>query len=152
MPHIVYVDLSAKIEQWPNDSAVAVSNDASRAILAPSKVKQQARRWLSARYGGKSTQYRVLAVLIYLAVKDDLANIQQIVIDQDYSGHQVEATIKNLLLHLLRRDRPNVKAGFIRFENVKGSRADRLARQVYRGKAKPDKVIQWGEVERILGK
>jgi len=94
----------------------------------------------------------VLAVLVYLAIRDDLPNIQQIVIDQDYSGRQVEATIKNLLLHLLRRDKPNVKAGFVRFENVKGSRADRLARQVYKGKTKPDRVIRWGEVERTLEK
>ena len=94
----------------------------------------------------------MLAVLIYLAVREDLPNIRQIVIDQDYSGRQVEAMIKNLLLNLLRRDKPRVKAGFVRFENVKGSQADRLARSVYRGKAKPQRVIQWAEVEEVIGK
>lgn len=152
MPHIVYVDLSAKVEQWTRGSAVAMSNDASRTIFVSSKVKQRARRWLSGQYGSRSTQYRVLAVLIYLVVRDDLPNIRQIVIDQDYSGSHVESTIKSLLLDLLKRDKPNVKAGFIRFERVAKSRADILAKQVYDGKKKPDRKVYFAEIERVLRK
>jgi hypothetical protein len=65
--YIVYIDLSAKVEQWTRHSAVAVSNDTSWVLLVPSKVKQQARRMLSARHGTKNLQYRLLAVVVYLA-------------------------------------------------------------------------------------
>lgn len=152
MPHIVYIDLSAKVEQWVRASAVAMSNGASRTILLTGKEKQRTRRWLSAQYGGKSTQYRLLAALIYLVVKDDLPNIRQVVIDQDYSGHQVKSMIKSLLLELLRRDKPNVTAGFVRFEKVEKSRADILAKKVYDGKVSPDRIVRFAEIKKLLSK
>jgi len=152
MPYVAYVDLSAKVEQWTLDSAIAVSNGTARALLVPARIKQEARRFLNERHGTKSTQYRVLAVLVYLAVRDDLPNIRQLVIDLDYSGQAVEATIKNLLLTLLRQSMPDVSAGYIRVENVKGSKADHLARQVYQGKAEAIRVVSWAEVRAALDK
>ena len=59
---------------------------------------------------------------------------------------------KNLLLHFLRRDNPYVKASFVRFENVAKSRADLLAKQVYDGKVKPDRVVPFAEIEQLLRK
>lgn len=152
MPYVAYVDLSAKLEQWTSDSAIAISNGSAYALLVPFRVKQEARRYVRERYGNRSVQYRVLAALIYLAVRDDLPNIRQLVIDLDYSGPAVEATIKNLLLALLRQVRTEIQAGYIRFDNVKGSQADHLARQVYQGRAKASRVVGWTEVRAILVK
>ena len=152
MAHIVYVDLSAKLEQWSCNSAIALSDGFSRVILAPSQVKQQARDLLIAQHGRKSVRYRLLAALIYLLVRDDLNSIRQIVIDQDYAGHQSEATIKNLLLHHLRRQTPDLDAGFVRFEEVRGSNADQLARRVYLRRQKADRVIRFEELAGILRK
>jgi hypothetical protein len=43
------------------------------------------------------------------------------------AGADPEATIKNVLLRLLRMDKPETTAGFVRFDQVKGSQADVLA-------------------------
>ena len=150
MAHVLYVDLSAKVEHWTKDSAVAVSNDHCRVFLVPGKAKQKARALIKSLHGGKSDQYRLLAALVYLVVREDLPQLAYLVIDKDYAGEQAEATIKNLLLALLRRDKPEVTAGHIRFAEVRGSRADTLAKQVYDGKAEPDRVVRYSELEALL--
>jgi hypothetical protein len=83
-------------------------------------------------------------------VRERLTEIDQIVIDQDYTGQQPEATIKNLLLPLLRRHRSDITAGYIQFRQVKGSRADRVAKQVFDGERKPERIVAWLEIEKLL--
>jgi len=75
--------------------------------------------------------------LIYIVVLADIDQISQIVIDKDYHGAQAESTIKNLLLELLREVHPQITAGYIRFENVKGNPADIHAKLVYDGNDPP---------------
>jgi hypothetical protein len=116
----------------------------------PSKVKQKARALINSLHGGKSDQYRLLAVLVYLAVKPDLQYLDYIVIDRDYAGDRAEATIKNLLLVLLRQDKSEVTASYIRFAEVRNTRADKLAKQVYDGKTAPDRVMSFGELATLL--
>lgn len=116
--HIVYVDMSAKAEQWTQSSAVAVANDLSWVCMVPGKVKQRVRKLLTERHGTRHLQYRVFAAMIYLALQGRLSAIEQIVIDKDYHGAQAEATIKNLLLAFIRREMPGAEAGLIRFANV----------------------------------
>lgn len=149
----VYIDLSAKIEQWTQPSAIAMaSGDHSRVLLLPSKVKQKVRQLIKKLYGTKSIQYRVMAVLVYLVIRDSLAVIDRIVIDKDYAGDSAESTIKNLLLMLIREDRPNATAEMIRFENVRGNLADTLAKHVYDGRIRAERTIQYTEVARLVGK
>lgn len=150
MAYVVYVDLSAKTEHWTQGSAVAVTNDLSWVCQVPGRVKQRARKLLAGRHGVKNVQYRVFAAMIYLALRGRFSAIQQIVIDKDYHGAQAEATIKNLLLAHIRKELPDAEAGLIRFANVKGSEADLLARRVYEGKAKPDRVVSYRELERLF--
>ena len=148
---IFYVDLSAKLEQWASDSAVAVSDGASWAYLVPSVVKQRARDWLLQRHGRRTVRYRLLATLIYIAVRDDLADVTHVVIDRDYAGPHAEATIKNVLLRLIRREMPTAPAALVQFANVKGRKADELARRVHAGKAQATRVLTWVELERWIG-
>ena len=54
--HIVYVDMSAKAEQWTQASAVALSNDLSWVCLVPGKVKQRVRKLLGQRHGTRNLQ------------------------------------------------------------------------------------------------
>ena len=150
MPSVVYVDMSAKVEQWSKNSAVAASNGFSHVCLVPSRVKQKAKGILKERYGDRSIQYRLFAILVYLAIQPNLKHTRQIVIDKDYQGAQVEATIKNLLLDLLYRDDPTITAGFIRFEQAKNSNADRLAKMVFDEKRIPDHVLTFAEIERVI--
>ena len=150
----VYVDLSAKLEQWTLGSAVAMANDLGhqRVYFVPSKVKQKARTLIKELHGSKSLNYRLFATLVYLVIRESLAEIDFIVIDRDYGGATVEATIKNLLLAHIRRDKPDATSGMIRLAQVKGSIADKLAKQVYDRKAKADHVVTIEEVSILLGK
>ena len=102
MWHSVEVDLSAKAEAWTLTSAVAVADGEQWVCFVPSKVKQRLRAVIISRYGAKNLQYRVFALIVYIALRPHLWNIQRIVLDQDYEGPQAESTIKNLLLHLVR--------------------------------------------------
>jgi hypothetical protein len=102
------------------------------------------------RHGKKSLTFRVLAVLIYFLLREEMHHVRQVVIDQDYSGSQAQATIKTLLLELLYRDHPDLKSGFIRFENVAGHNADLFARETFQGKRAPDQVVTFKELVRLL--
>jgi hypothetical protein len=54
------------------------------------------------------------------------------------------------LLDLFRKDKIDLAVGFIRFENMKGSQADRLAKQVFDGEAKADKIVEYSKLESLL--
>jgi hypothetical protein len=151
-PFVAYVDLSAKLEQWTKDSAVAVSNGETLVIWVSKELKQRSRQLLAERHGRATVRYRLLALLVYLAVRDHLSNIEEIVIDRDYEGAKAEATIKNVLLNLLRQNGYQAGANFVRFANVKNSRADQSARRTYIGKERPTKEISWEEIEQQIKK
>jgi hypothetical protein len=95
-------------------------------------------------------RYRVLAALVFLVVREDLPQLGEIVIDRDYAGAQAEATIRNLLLQQIRKVRPDATARLIRFAEVRGSRADKLAKQVFDGATEPDGVVSWAELAPLL--
>ncbi|HHY55122.1 MAG TPA: hypothetical protein GYA08_06765 [Chloroflexi bacterium] len=152
MSYTVYVDVSAKLEQWSKASAVAVSNGATIVCFVPARVKQRLRQALLNRYDAKTVKYRAFAILVYAAIKDELLQIKQVVLDQDYTGNEAEVTVRNVLLSLLRKQNPNIPASFVRFQRVRGSNADRLARDVYMGKLSPTRVIGFSELESILVK
>lgn len=141
--YVGYVDLSAKLEQWTKDSIIVLSNGEFTALRISSERKQQARRVLVERYGRRTVRYRLLAILIYLVVQDDLGQIDTLYIDRDYEGANAEAAIKNVLLHLFRRNGHEQQAAFVRFANVKGSTADTMARRIYLGKEAPPISISW---------
>ncbi|MBK8046316.1 MAG: hypothetical protein IPK16_03800 [Anaerolineales bacterium] len=146
--YAVYVDVSAKLEQWHKPSAIAVANDHTRVLLVTAATKQAAARLLA--HNPEPAQYILLATLTYLAVRPELENLSSITLDQDYSGLVAERRILRRLLHLLRQDRPRLKASALRMENIAGSRADVLARAVYKGASRPNRVVTLAEIERLL--
>ncbi len=150
--YTVYVDMSAKLEQWSKASAVAVSNGDTVVCFVSARVKQRLPKTLLNRYSAKTVKYRAFAILVYIAIKGELLHIKQVVLDQDYTGNEAEVTVRNVLLSLLRKQNPDIPASFVRFQRVHGSNADRLARDVYMGKRAPTRVICFSELEPILGK
>ena len=150
MAHILYVDLSAKAEQWTKASAVAASNDHNRVLLITAKAKAQIRQVIRRRYSRKLEQYRLLAALVYLVVKPDLPNVNYVVIDSDYAGQAVESQIKEFLIQLIRRDKPDATAGMIRFQPVKGKPADKLAKQVFDGALPADRTLTVEKLEELF--
>ena len=143
----VYVDISAKIEAWDKPSVIAVANDHDRAMLIPIEVKAAAAQMLP---GLLQPQLTLMAVFTYLAVRPEIYQVSSITLDRDYSGQVAERLIVRQLVELLRRERPRFKASAIRIAQVEGSRADRLARAVYRGLRRPDGAISLADIEAVL--
>jgi hypothetical protein len=143
----VYVDISAKIEAWDKPSVIAVANDHDRAMLIPIEVKAAAAQMLP---GLMQPQLTLMAVFTYLAVRPEIYQVSSITLDRDYSGQVAERLIVRQLIGLIRRERPRFKASAIRIAQVEGSRADRLAREVYRGLRRPDGAISLADIEGVL--
>lgn len=132
----------------------AVADGEQWVCFVPRNVKQRLVSTARNRYGAKNLQYRVFALFVYIALRPHLCNIERMVIDQDYEGPQAESTIKNLPLHLIRREKPDATGEFIRFSNVKGGAADRLAKRVFDGKERATYAMHFEELlqERTRGK
>ena len=143
----VYVDISAKIEAWDKPSVIAVANDHNRAMLIPIEVKAAAAQMLPRLV---QPQLTLMAVFTYLAVRPEIYQVSSITLDRDYSGQVAERLIVRKLVELIRRERPRFKASAIRIAEVEGSRADRLAREVYRGLRRPDGAISLADIEAVL--
>ena len=145
--YAAYVDISAKIEDWDKLSVIAVSNGYSKALSVTPEVKQAALRIMG---NSEPPQYVLMAVLTYIAVLPDIEHFTSITLDQDYSGEVAERTIRGLLLGLLRRQRPKLKASYVRMKNIAGSVADKLARATYKGRRLPDGEITLADIEAVL--
>ncbi|MBX3054415.1 MAG: hypothetical protein KF753_23280 [Caldilineaceae bacterium] len=149
MTRTVYIDLSAKIEEWSADSAIAMTNGGETVFLVRARVKRQARDWLK-KSGNKRREavyiYRLLSALVYLISAPELSNIELLIIDADYPGTRPAAAIRNELVPLLQRERRHFSGKRIRFQQVKGSKADRLARDVFRGKIQAQREITLEEI------
>jgi hypothetical protein len=146
----VCVDISAKLEAWNKASVIAVANGHSRALIVKPNVKCYAVTLLRNTTPAEPVQFALRAVLTYIAVLPDLDKLSRITIDRDYSGETAERRILRRLLGLIRRERPNFKGASLRMEVVAGSRADVLAREVYRGLNRSDGEILSDDIEAAL--
>ena len=113
--YAVYVDISAKIESWDKLSVVVVANGHSRALIISAETKQAALKLLSS---AEPPQYTLMALLAYLVLIPDIEKLSSVTLDQDYSGQVAERIIRRVLLDLLRRHRPKLKASAVRMQNV----------------------------------
>lgn len=159
MPYVVQVDLSAKIEQWSKNTAVAFSDGIQGSVWISSRVKKDARDWLKVVYPKRRQsfyKYLLFAVVIYLLIKPYLRQIRQVVIDRDYSGRRSKEFITNFLFNFLQRDDPSLRGGFIDFQRVGGSKADLLARSIFekgkRGEHGADREISLDDIQAVFPK
>ena len=153
MSYAVSVDLSAKVEQWSKNTAVAYSNGIQGSVLVRSKIKQKMRDWLKVRYPNRrqAFYYRLLfALFIYILIKPVLNKLEYIVIDRDYPGKESEQVIKDFLLNFLQHGEPSLRGGFIKFREVRGSKADVMARDVYEENREADREISLREMQQYL--
>lgn len=148
--YAVCVDISAKVEAWDKPSVIAVANDHTRALLVRPEVKKAAARLLEGTLTTEPVQCALMAVLAYIALRPDLDALGKITLDQDYSGDATKRRILRRLLELIRRDRPKFKGAALRIDKVAGSRADVLAREVYRGVKRLDGEITLEDIEAAL--
>lgn len=156
MGRTVFIDLSAKIEEWMADTVVAMSNGNEVYLILPSQVKRKARDYLKEVNTKPRKEavhiYRLLAILVFLIVKDEISDIEKIVIDNDYPGDEPAGKIKNELVPLLKRLRPEMAGKDISFQQVKGKKADRLAREVFLAKERSGRLLTLQEIKEVWGK
>ncbi len=144
----VEVDQSGKIGDTKVPTVLAFSNGKKLSILIPATVKRECILRLREKQKLETRLYiQLFAVGLYLLLKKDIKNLEQIVIDFEYPGH--ESKIKEHLINLFQRagikiSRAKIHFGFVR----KKSNAHKLAIETFKGNAKPHLIVH---VDDILG-
>lgn len=137
----IQVDQSGRIEYTSRDTVIAFSNKTRKSVLIKAKDKREIQRIFRERGRGRIFIYRTFASLIYTLIQDELDEITQIVIDQEYEGHESE--IKNYLLQIIRKANKDFPKENITFKRIgRKSKAHTLAHKVYQKKAEPDIVVK----------
>ncbi len=124
----------------PGETVVAVSNGFTVTIKITAEVKRQVRQTLEER-GVKPNlvMIRLFVGAIVLAVRNHLAQITDLTIDEEYTGY--EAVIKSLLLDRTRSLGGTLTPHNIRIVRIgKQSPAHRAAIQVKRRQVKADQT------------
>ena len=156
MAHLVYIDVSAKLENWTADSVIAMTDGKARVPVVSAAVKRSARAWLRERYPNRRGSYHaylLLSILIYIVSGPDLEHTEIIVVDADYPGAGSEAKIKNELVPLMKRRQRSFSGRYVRFQQLKGTKADHLARQVFKAKDRQSyRHVTFEEIRRALEK
>ena len=143
----VCVDISAKIESWTKPSVIAVANGHMRTLIIYPEVKMAAARLIDSP---EPVQFTLMAALAFLTVRPYLDRVSSITLDRDYSGEVAERRILGRLLAMIRREMPTFKKALLRIDNVEGTRADIVAREVYRRMRRPDGKISLSDIEGVL--
>jgi len=133
----IEIDQSGKIEDTSKNTVVAFSNGKSKSIFIGAKNKREIQKFFRMAEKPRVFVYRLFAILIFLLIKDDLKNIDRIIIDIEYPGwdHQ----IKDYLLFEIRKVNPKFSKNNIIFELVgKKSRAHLIAYGTTQRKREPD--------------
>lgn len=151
----VEVDQSGQIGKFNIDTVFAFSNQITYAIVVPARVKRRAyghlkRTYLCAPY------LRLFAAGVFLLLRDHLDRLEQVAIDEEFTGHWPE--IKGLLLSYIRRVRPDFPSEGLEWQRIgRHSPAHRRAHEIYRARqrwgksrAKPDRIITIQELLELL--
>lgn len=138
---IVEIDQSGKVEDTSRPTAVAFANGKKGgSILILAREKRKLQRFFREIGEPKLFAYKVFAVLIFLIIQDHLKNIDRIVIDAEYPGH--EYVIKQVLLRLIRRRHPRFDAAIIIFRQIgRKSAAHNLAWLTFQKKQKASQQV-----------
>ena len=147
----IEIDQSGKIENTSTNTVIAFSNSRFKSISINAKDKREIQKFFRRIGKPRMFIYRVFAILVFLLIKDDLKDIQQIIIDREYPGHS--PLIKNFLLSDLRKIEPGFSKRNIAFQEIgKKSRAHFLAYGVAIGKKKADIEVGAKEILRMVTK
>ena len=141
----IEIDQSSKIEYTSKDTVVAFSNGKQKALLIRASDKRKIQKIF--REAGKPDMfiYKTFAILVYLLIRKDIKDIQEIVVDKEYSGK--EYLIKHLLLQILRGQKKVFDKENIYFKQIgKKSKAHEKAINTFQGKIKPDTVVGFKEI------
>jgi hypothetical protein len=149
MAHIVEVDQSNRVDE-SGDTYMAFSNGISWAIKVPSRVKQAGLGALRAR--GKPrrrAEMLLFAACVFLLLEDHLDQLQRIIIDNEYDGH--EADIRSFLFEYIKKREPGFEIGRIAVRSIgKKSRAHNLAWSARRGEREVNRILSEAELLAVV--
>lgn len=142
----VEVDQSGKIGDTKVPTVLAFSDGESYAILIPATVKRKCLQELRRRgKAGTSLYLHLFTAGLYLLLKDHIQNLNLIVMDIEYPGHEVK--IEEQLLNQLRREKAAVTGVKFDFLHIgKKSRAHEKALAVFNGDSRPNRTIGYREI------
>ncbi len=140
------IDQSGKVEDTNKLTVVAYANGRSKSVKIGSAEKQKLLKVMrELDFPKRNYIYKIFAALVYVLLVDE--NIDSIVIDHEYVGH--EATIKGIIIQLLSKNGKNVPQ--IRFDYIgKWSNAHKAAINVYRGNEEADLIVTAKDILRLL--
>jgi hypothetical protein len=136
----IEVDVSSKLEQ-SGRTVFAFSNDKKKAVILPQVVRDEILKILS---GDKlKNRLKLFAICVFLLIKDDLSQLDKIIIDlREYTGHQ--EIIKNHLLNFIRTYYQKTFEPEKIEISIKGiskkTKAHQVALKVYREKDKDNEI------------
>lgn len=143
----IEIDTGSRLDQ-SGDTTFAFSDGRQRAILLKQAVRDRCLAQLADEDLMK--QLRLFAACVYLLIKDHLLDLDEVVIDQEYPGHEHE--VLWLIRHFLKRaGRPPKQVIHWVIRPIgKKSPAHRVAWRTLRKVRKADKTLQAREVLKIL--
>lgn len=145
----IEIDQSGKIEYTSMDTVIAFSNSKSKSVLIVKKEKREIQKFYREHKQSRIFIYKTFACLIYLIIKDDLQQIKEIIIDQEYKGH--EAEIKHYLLQIIYKTKKDFHRDNITFKQIgKKSPAHILAYKTYIKSNQANIVVKADELIKYL--
>lgn len=147
----VEVDQSWKIERTNKDTIIAFSDRKKASVRLKAKIKRAAFVYLEEKFG--RTKLNILRIFaagtVLLLARATLKGELELVIDQEYPGHEEE--IKSMLVEFGRKLNLSLKRDMISFSLIgKDSGAHFLSYGVYIGKQKATFEPTFRELLEIL--
>lgn len=148
----IEIDQSGKIENTSKDTIIAFSDGIKKAIRIRSNDKREIQAIFRESGRRRIFIYKLFAILIFLLIRDHLKELDEIVIDEEYSGR--ESLIKTYLAQQIRKVNPSFDLQLISFGRVgKKSGAHFRASEVARRKRNADIEVGMEDVlQYIIGK
>jgi len=147
----IEIDQSGKIENTSKNTVVSFSNGKFKSIFISARDKREIQDFFRRIGKPKMFIYRTFAILIFLLIKNNLKEIDEIIIDKEYPGKS--SLIRNFILRETREINPRFSEENIEFQRIgKKSRAHFLAYGVAIEKRVPDIKVGAKEIFRIVAK
>ncbi len=139
----IEIDQSGKIEDTQHDTVLALANGASKSVRITGKTKRRLQEVYRQIGEPRLFVLNTFCVAIFLLVEKDLKKLSEIVIDEEYSGH--ERLIEGVLRKMIGEQYyPNIV-----FERVgKSSPAHIQAVETFRGKRKANETLTFEKIYR----
>lgn len=144
----IEIDQSGKIEETNRDTILAFSNGKSKTIKISAKNKRRLQEIFRQIGRPKDFIISVFTVAIFLLIKDDIKQINQIIIDIEYPSYEklITRILEKIFLDKKVNNLPDILFSLVGRE----SRSHIKAITVFRKKQKVDNLLTYQELYREI--